>query len=185
MPIAYATLPVPAFDAFTRRIPAGAVTFGVEYRRLDEAAILAHYGPDARAKFGHVLPAGFAAGAVDEDGLCLHVFASADGAEILRFDCFEDAAHYHLLDPRIPRNIVVEHDTAQAGPLLDWALAALRGRAAELLRQAGAADLAGEIEPDRIARALVEVERACREALAVGAPIRAALPHATTTASPH
>lgn len=184
MPIAYATLPVPAFDAFTRRIPAGAITFGVEYRQLDEAVILAHYGPDARAKFGHVMPAGFA-GAVDEDGLCLHVFASADGAEILRFDCFEDAAHFHLLDPRIPRNIVIEHDTARAGPLLDWALEALRSRAGELLRQAGAADLARAIEPDRIAGALVEVERACREAVAIGAPIRAALPHATTPASPH
>lgn len=175
MPIAYETLPVPAFDAHTRRIPAGALTFGVEYRRLDEALILAYYGPDARARFGHVMPAGFE-GTVEEDGLCLHVFDAADGAEILRFDCFEDAAHYHLLDPRAPRNIVVEHDTARAGPLLDWALAALRGRAGELLREAGAVALARAIDPARIERALVEVEAACREALAAGAPIRVVPP---------
>ena len=56
--ITYRTLPVPAFDEYTTRIPAGAVTFGVEYRHLDEAVILDYYGPDARSQFDDVTPAG-------------------------------------------------------------------------------------------------------------------------------
>src|SRR3954464_1353156 len=49
--IEYRALPVPAFPEYTVRIAAGAVTFGVEYRHLDEATILAQYGPDSRALF--------------------------------------------------------------------------------------------------------------------------------------
>ncbi len=75
MPNRSSTLPIPAFDAFTTRIPAGAVPFGVEYRPLDEAGILAYYGLDARAKFDRRAPAGLT-GPVDEDGLCIHVFGT-------------------------------------------------------------------------------------------------------------
>jgi len=182
--ITYRTLPVPAFDEFTARIPAGAVTFGVEYRHLDEAVILAYYGPDARARFDNVLPAGFEQGAVDEDGLCLHVFGAADGAEYLRFDCFDEAAHYHLLEPATPLNTVIEHDHTTQGPLLAWALEALRARLPELLARAGAPALADAVEPDRVRAALVEVEAESRRMLAAGRPVRVAPPPAAATASP-
>ena len=171
MPITYRTLPVPAFDEFTARIPAGAVTFGVEYRRLDEAVILDFYGPDARSQFDDVTPAGME-GTVEEDGLCLHVFGTSDGAEYLRFDCFEEAAHYHLLDPHTPRNVVVEHDVARQGPLLDWALEALRNRLPELLAEAGASDLSAAVDPGQVAHALEAVQAEVERALAAGAPIR-------------
>lgn len=183
MPIRYRTLPVPAFEAHTLRIPAGAVTFGVEYRHLDEALILAHYGPDARAKFDGVVPAGFA-GTVEEDGLCLHVFASEDGSEYLRFDCFDEAAHYHLLDPREPSNTVIEHDVARDGPLLAWALAALRDRLPELLAQAGAPALAAAVEPDRVAQALDRVRAESERMLAAGRPVSVAPQPAAAPASP-
>src|ERR1039458_4077270 len=49
--IEYHTLPVRAFLEHTVRVNAGAVTFGVEYRHLDEATVLAEYGPGAEAKF--------------------------------------------------------------------------------------------------------------------------------------
>ncbi len=183
MPIRYQTLPVPAFEEFTTRIPAGAVTFGVEWRHLDEAGILAYYGPDARAKFDHKAPAGFT-GPVEEDGLCIHVFSARDGAEYLRFDCFDEAAHYHLLDPATPTNLVFEHDVASHGPLLDWALRALRADLPALLEQAGAPDLARAVNLDVVARAIVLVERECARARAAGAPIRAAQPPAAAPASP-
>lgn len=170
MPITYRTLPVPAFEAFTARIPAGAVTFGVEYRRLDEAVILDFYGPDARDQFDGVTPAGME-GTIEEDGLCLHVFGTSDGAEYLRFDCFDDAAHYHLLDPFTPRNVVVEHDVARRGPLLDWALASLLDRLPELLTEAGASDLAAAVDAGRVAHALEAVKIEVERALAAGAPI--------------
>lgn len=183
MAIRYSTLPVPAFEAFTTRIPAGTVTFGVEYRHLDEAVILAYYGPDARAKFDHRAPTGFT-GPVEEDGLCVHVFGTADGAEYLRFDCFEDAAHYHLLDPAAPTNVVIEHDVAKQGPLLDWALRALRDDLPRLLEQAGAPDLARTVDLATVRRSLERVEHECTRALAAGEPIRAVQPPAGAPASP-
>lgn len=183
MAITYRTLPVPAFDEFTTRIEAGAITFGIEWRHLDEALILAYYGPDARARFDGVMPAGFT-GTVEEDGLCLHVFGSDDGEERLRFDCFDEAAHYHLLTPSLPRNVVVEHDVVRDGPLLDWALAALRTRLPELLEEAGAPALARAVDPQRVAPALEEVARVCRATAAARRPVRAAPPSAGAPGSP-
>ena len=183
MPIRYSTLPVPAFDAFTTRISAGVVTFGVEYRHLDEAGILAYYGPDARAKFDHRAPAGFD-GPVEEDGLCIHVFGTADGAEYLRFDCFEEAAHYHLLDPDKPTNVVIEHDVEREGPLLDWALRMLRNDLPALLEQAGASDLARAVDLEIVRSSLDRVARECTRALAAGEPIKAVQPPAGAPASP-
>src|SRR5262249_58922844 len=107
--LTYRTLPVPAFEERTTRFEAGAVTIGVEYRLLDERTILEFYGPDARAKFDNVAPAGIG-DVVEEDGLCVHVFGTDDGLEYLRFDCFDDAPHYHYLDSLEPRNVVVEYD---------------------------------------------------------------------------
>src|ERR1700736_1542431 len=135
--IEYHTPPVRAFMQPTVCVPAGAVCFGVEYRHLDEATILAEYGPDAEAKFGGVRPAGMGQ-VVEEDGVSLHVFDPTTGDELLRFDCFEDAPHYHLLAPRDSRNTVIEHDAAALGPLLDWAVAQMGERLAALLRDAGA-----------------------------------------------
>jgi hypothetical protein len=183
MPITYRTLPVPAFEEFTARIAAGAVTFGVEYRHLDEAVILAYYGPDARAKFDNKAPAGFD-GPVEEDGLSLHVFGTRDGVEYLRFDCFDDAAHYHLLDPRGPANTVIEHDAEIEGPLLDWALRALRTRLPELLERAGARDLAQAVEPAVVAAALQRVAAESARMQAAGAPVRVAPTPAAATTSP-
>lgn len=184
MPITYRTLPVPAFEEYTARIAAGAVTFGVEYRHLDDAVILAYYGPDARARFDNKAPAGLDDGPVEEDGLSLHVFSTRDGGEILRFDCFDDAAHYHLLDPTGPTNTVIEHDREKEGPLLGWALHALRTGLPELLERAGAKDLARAVEPAVVAAALERVAIECARMQAAGAPVRVAPPSAAATASP-
>jgi len=169
--IVYDTLPVPAILEHTVEVPAGVVTFGVEYRHLDESVILAHFGPDPEAKFnGGVRPAGMA-DVVREDGLALHVFDTATAEERLRFDCFDDAPHFHLLDPRRPRNIVIEHDPA-AGPLLDQAQVWMRSGLAELLRQAGAEHLAGDIDPDAITAAVEVVGQVAGYVLAAGRPVR-------------
>jgi hypothetical protein len=172
--IEYRTLPVPAFDEHTVKIAAGAVTFGVEYRHLDEAMILAFYGPDSRAKFGNVRPAGMSE-IVEEDGLSLHVYSTATGAEILRFDCFDDAPHYHLLDAGRERNVVIEHDPAD-GPLLDRALSLLRDELPRLLTDAGADALAQEVDPSAVAAAIDSVAQVSRYVLAAGRPVLVASP---------
>ena len=164
--LTYRTLPVPAFEDHTTTFLAGVVTVGVEYRFLDEATILEFYGADARAKFDNVAPAGMG-DVVEEDGLCLHVFGAGDGLEYLRFDCFDDAPHYHYLDPHTPRNVVVEYDAVANGPMLEWALGtALCTRLADMLRYAGAAQLAARVDPTEIARVVPTLAEEARRALA-------------------
>lgn len=169
--IEYRTMPVPAFEHHTRRFPAGVVTFGVEYRKLDEATILDAYGPDARAKFGNVAPKGMGA-VVEEDGVCLHVFLTDSGEERLRFDCFDDAPHHHLLDPAEGRNTVIEHDTDVLGPPLDWALTQLRTALPALLRDAGATAAAAKIDGGAVAPVLDAVEEHARQLARLGHPVR-------------
>lgn len=171
MAITYRTLPVPAFDRHTVRIEAGAVTIGVEYRILDEATILDFYGTDARAKFDDVVPAGMDATAIHEDGLALHVFGTADGQEHLRFDCFDDAPHYHYLTPSEPTNVVEEYDSAANGPIIAWALRAIRERLPEMLVRAGAPALAAQVEPETVAAVMGDVEAEVRRMLAAGHPV--------------
>jgi hypothetical protein len=67
---------------------------------------------------------------------------------------------------------VIEHDSRTRGPLLDWALAALRDRLPELLAEAGAETLANAIDPARAAAALDEVAAEAQRMLAAGAPVR-------------
>src|SRR5437879_12860179 len=93
--IEYRTLPVPAFPQYTVRVAGGAVTFGVEYRHLDEATILAQYGPDSRALFDGKKPAGMGE-IIEEDGLALHVFDASTGDGLPRLRCLCDAPHSHF-----------------------------------------------------------------------------------------
>jgi len=167
----FSTLPVPAFTEHTVMIPAGVVDFGVEYRHLDEATILAFYGPDSRAKFDNKMPAGMTA-VVEEDGLSLHVFDAATGNELLRFDCFAEAAHWHLLSVPESRNVVIEHDVQADGPLVEWALASMRTDLRSMLREAGADAVADELDDDVVARALATVTQTARYVSAAGRPVR-------------
>ena len=173
MPVVNHTLPVPAFLQNTARFAAGPVTIGVEYRVLDEAMILDYYGPDARAKFPNGAPAGMGA-VINEDGLSLHVFGTADGHEYVRFDCFDDAPHYHYLDPASSRNVVHDYDAVAHGPIVDWALYALRTRLAEMLTHAGATEIAAALDVVALADVLPAVEAEARRMLAIGHPVSVA-----------
>jgi hypothetical protein len=170
MPVVNHTLPVPAFLEHTARFVAGCVTIGVEYRVLDESAILAYYGPDARAKFPNGAPAGMGA-VINEDGLSVHVFGTADGHEYLRFDCFDDAPHYHYLDPPSSRNVVHDYDAVAHGPIVDWAFFALRTRLTEMLTHAGAPQRAATVDPRVVDEVLPAVETEARRMLAIGHPV--------------
>lgn len=168
MAITYRTLPVPAFLEHTALVPAGVITIGVEYRHLDEAMILRFYGPDARAKFDGVVPAGMG-GVVEEDGIALHVFGTEDGEEHLRFDCFVDAPHYHELDPREPRNVVHELDPDEDA--IAFALGSIEHRVVVMLRAAGAGQLADAVDPAAVAAAMPEVRAQVERMRRAGAPV--------------
>jgi hypothetical protein len=167
--IEYHTLPVPAFGQHTALFEAGAVVIGVEYRVLNEETILAFYGPDARALFGNKVPAGMGA-VIDEDGLALHVF-DRDQREYLRFDCFDDAPHYHYLDPDSPRNVVIEYDSVANGPIIAWTLQVLATRLGEMLGRAGAHELAAAVDPALVAKVLPAVEAEAARMVAIGKPV--------------
>ena len=170
MPVVNHTLPVPAFLENTARFIAGPVTIGVEYRVLDEAMILDYYGPDARAKFPNGAPAGMGA-VINEDGLSLHVFGTTDGHEYLRFDCFDDAPHYHYLDPPSSRNVVHDYDAIAHGPIVEWALTTLRTRLGTMLAHAGATELAESLDEAAVAEVMPAVEAEARRMLAIGRPV--------------
>lgn len=170
MAITYRTLPVPAFAEHTAMVVAGAVTIGIEYRHLDEEMIMRFYGPDARAKFDNVAPVGMGA-VVEEDGLALHVFGTDDQQEYLRFDCFDDAPHYHYLDPHTPTNVVVDYDPIAGGPVVEWALEAIELRMAAMLRHAGATELAGKVRLADVGASMPRVRAEVERMLAAGRPL--------------
>lgn len=171
MPTRYQVLPIPALPEHTRMFEAGAVTFGVEYRLLDEAIIAAEYGADARAAFGNQLPPGLPA-QLAEDGVSLHVFDSASGGEYLRFDCFADYPHYHYITPREGCQSVLEYDPVANGPIFDWLFARLRSELGAMLRHAKGSELAEKLDRAQLDRVLPEVEREVLAAAARGRPTR-------------
>ena len=157
--------PQPADEEATTYLDAGAVSIGVEYRVVDPQSLRATYQGNAEqlAELQERSPeGGFYA-----EGLSLHVVAKADGHEYLRFDLFDDPPHYHYNHPVVDgvhTNNVVDYDTVTNGPMLDWTLERLRTRLPEMLRQAGGAAIAEQVDPGALLPVLPEVERLARAA---------------------
>lgn len=169
MPTQYTTLPIPAFPEFTRRFDAGPITFGVEYRLLNEQMIHDAYGENAREKFDNTLPPTLT-GTLDEDGVSVHVFGSEDQLEYLRFDCFEDFPHYHYISAREGHQTVMDFDAIADGPILAWTLRCLHSRLPEMLTRSGAPDLADKFEAMKQKRVLDEVGEEMQAAALRGKP---------------
>jgi hypothetical protein len=155
--------PVPHVPGNTLMFEAGPITIGVEYRLLNEEILAQVYGAEHAAeiiasRFGN--PDAGSAHAIDS-GVSLHVFDAGTGAEHLRFDDLDSNKHYHYLRSD-GRHVVVWYDDVANGDLVTWALASLRDRVSQMLELAGAAELAGRIDRDAVARALGEVEVAVR-----------------------
>ena len=104
------------------RIPAGAVTFGLEYRTN--------------------------VGGRDE-GVCIHVYGNdipGDDKELLRLDCFRIAPHYHYRNANIKQNIRLELDFTAEGEPLAWALDKIRNRLPVMLLKCQADDVARKFD---------------------------------------
>lgn len=139
--------PLPHDPASTRLVSAGAITFGVEYREVDEAALVAAFGADSTAE----VAAGF-----DEVGVSIHVFGTDDSVEYLRFDCFEGDAHYHYICPG-SYQVIVPLDQVANGDVLDWSFRALEERLPAMLEHVGAPELAATADASEIAGVLAEL----------------------------
>ena len=157
---------IPVIPKRTEYISAGAVTFGVEVRVLNyETATAAYAGNQEKlAMLADMKKNGVA---LDDGGVSLHVFGHRGGgpAEYLRFDCFAQDPHYHYMLPERDIHYRLElEDTARGDPL-GWALNSLKTKLAAMLADAGAVDLAAQVDPREIETAMPEVLRAVEQAM--------------------
>ena len=154
----YGIPPQPPVDEHTRKVAAGAVVFGVEYRDLDPEGLIDTYKDNA-AYLAEMLEKSPEGGFTDE-GVSIHVWSADDGHEYLRFDMFDAEPHYHYVhnsDEVI--NNVIDFDTAAHGDMLPWVVERLRTRLPDMLTEAGATDVAGRIDPDVVSKVIDEIEQ--------------------------
>ncbi|MEE2673125.1 MAG: hypothetical protein VX466_04975, partial [Myxococcota bacterium] len=102
----YELMPIPPVDSQTEYFEAGAVSFGVEYRLLDDAIAAASNLESAEGQNS--------ASSFDDRGVSLHVFGSAaegeEPLEYLRFDCFDEDPHYHYVSWKQKSNEMIHID---------------------------------------------------------------------------
>ena len=97
-------------------------------------------------------------------GVAIHVLGDVGDEEIelLTFDCFENAPHYHY-GPRAKNQRLYLDTTAVPDPL-SWALALFKGgMLAPMLERAGYPDHAARLNPSVLAERLAEVESVAAE----------------------
>lgn len=141
--IVYAVQPQPWMEEHTQWVDADVLRFGVEWREVDPAGLLATYG-EGTADMAEIIEKSPAGGFYDK-GVSIHVVGAASGHEYLRFDVFDDDPHYHYVDTSGRNNRVVPFDAVAGGPMLPWVLERLRTRLSEMLAAADAAALATEV----------------------------------------
>lgn len=154
--------PMPHDESKTRFVDAGVLRIGIEHRVLDTEAVNRHFdaqGVEDNAGFG-----GSTRGRQFEDqGFSLHVFGTDDGFEYLRFDCFGEDPHYHYIVPGLDGVVKLSFDPVANGNIVDWVLDRLRDRLPAMLRNAGAFELANEVDEAIVTDALGEVENLMRD----------------------
>jgi hypothetical protein len=159
--------PQPPVPEHTHELPAGAVTFGVEYRDVDPESLAATYaGNDAHlAELEERSPEG---GFADQ-GVSIHVCGADDGHEYVRFDVFDDEPHYHYIHRADAAggevvNNVIDFDRTALGDMLPWAIDRLRTRLPAMLTEAGGEHLVAQLDRELIGRVLGDVERMAAQA---------------------
>ena len=144
----------------TRYVEAGGLSIGVEFRELNARVITETYGhnPEAMKFFETMMD-------IDDIGITLHVYSRDDMAERIRFDAFGDHPHYHYVLPDGSHQ-KVDYDAAACGDMLTWALGRMEERLPEMLRRAGAADVAGRLDLAEFRDAVPEIAETARRLLA-------------------
>ncbi len=164
----YTVAPIPPDPAHTTYVDAGAVSFGIEVRLLDNTELAANYQGADMEKIREALR-DKQVEKVEDNGISIHVVAAADGHEYLRFDCFENGPHYHYIEPSGQKQTIVDYDEVGLGDMVEWTITQLRTRLDEMLERAGGATIAAALEP-----ALVETGLAKLATLIDGAQARVA-----------
>ncbi len=120
---------------------------------------------------GHLV---YKAGAIDitleyralmaDQGVCVQVYANVDGkdTEILRFDCFDQAPHYHYGPEN--HNMRLFLDKTTCGNPFGWTMGNLRNNLPGMIQQAGYENLAAAVEAQPVsAETLDEIETKGRD----------------------
>ena len=114
-------------------IKAGAVTFGLEYRTLHNGA---------------------------EEGVCIHVYGDdleGHDKELLRFDCFRVAPHYHYRNANVKKNKRLMLDFTAEGDSLAWTLDKIKNRLPIMLIRCEAEEIARRVDQRDIDAALPKI----------------------------
>ena len=91
-------------------------------------------------------------------GLCIQIYAEVNGqdTEILRFDCFANAPHYHYGPELDDERLML--DATAAGDPLAWTLERFeRGRLQPMIERAGYKAVAASVDEDAFRAALPTV----------------------------
>ncbi len=102
-----------------------------------------------------------------DDGLCIQVYAQVAGkdTELLRFDCFANAPHYHYGPEAEDERLML--DVTSEGDPLAWTLERFElGRLEAMIRRAGYASVADGLDADLVESALPAVAARARELVA-------------------
>ena len=100
-------------------------------------------------------------------GLSIQIYADVDGqdTELLRFDCFANAPHYHYGPQQDNERLML--DATAAGDPLAWALERFeRGRLRSMIERAGYPTVAASLDEDAFQAALPAVANQARAIVA-------------------
>jgi hypothetical protein len=147
--VRFEVMPIPMVAEHCIAVPAGPVQLVVESRRLTNHILQETY-PNGEVPMAYELD--FA-----DFGASLHV-CGPDGREHLRFDCFENEPHYHYIEQHNQANVVVRIDELAVVDPIDFSLGCVANHLPDMLRNAGAEDLA-----DQASKATEEVHAAVAE----------------------
>jgi hypothetical protein len=155
--------PIPPILENTEMFKAGAISFGVEFRELNNDIVTANYGV-GRAELMErgVMKSSPEFAGTDDSGVSIHVYGG-DGREYLRFDCFAEDPHYHYILPDETFQRVVPFDAIANGDPLTWTMGCLRNRLEPMLREAGDGKSAERLDAAAVRSALDQVERAAKK----------------------
>lgn len=100
---------------------------------------------------------------LSDQGLCIHALRDVGGEEVelLRFDCFDHAPHYHYGPQK--RNERLMLDKTTEGDSLEWTLKQLNERLQEMVKRAGYDDLASRIDAEALSSSLEELGATARK----------------------
>jgi hypothetical protein len=95
-----------------------------------------------------------------DGGPALLVFGDVDGerVQILRFDCFHEAPHYHY-DPTGKNQV---HRLEQGADNIRWAVDQVRAHVDEMIRTAGYDDIADQTDMTAVETMADQIEQALR-----------------------